>query len=75
MRQAKPATFLDHSDRNSDAVCSNDKILTSDFHTSLIGSSWSRNSCIIPKTYGSLKNSNENCSQYADKSSDRIPQL
>lgn len=28
MRQAKPAAFLDHSDRNSDAVCSNDKILT-----------------------------------------------
>ena len=28
MRQAKPAAFLDYSDRNSDAVCSNDKILT-----------------------------------------------
>ena len=26
--EKKPAAFLDHSDRNSDAVCSNDKILT-----------------------------------------------
>ena len=41
MRQAKPAAFLDHSDRNSDrnsdAVCSNEKILTRKVEKSNIG--------------------------------------